>query len=51
MKPKIIEVKDFVSEQRKPPEGIVFSYDPTIKTQEITTKKSFLSGIRSFLRF
>lgn len=51
MKPKIIEVKELVSEHRKPPENIVFSYDPNSKIQEYHPKKSFFASIKNFFKF
>jgi hypothetical protein len=51
MKPKIIEVKEPSFEQRKPPENIVFSYDPNLKIHDSIPKKSFFANVRSFFRF
>jgi|GEM_PF-2616294 hypothetical protein len=47
MKPKIIEVKEPVFEEKKPPENILFSYTPS-KTKQ---SKSFLSIIKNLLNF
>jgi hypothetical protein len=48
MKPKIIEVKDPVFENARPPEQIIYSYQPKIQVPK--QKKSIFESFKSFLK-